>query len=100
VDPSGRIAAIREDVGRHNSLDKLVGAGLRGGFDADRGFCLITSRCSYEMAHKAVVAGFGTLVSVSAPTALAIRTASDAGLTLYSIAGEERHLLYTSPFLP
>jgi FdhD protein len=97
VEPSGSIAAVREDVGRHNSLDKLIGAGLRGGFDATCGFCLITSRCSYEMAHKAVVAGFGTLVSVSAPTALAIRTASEAGLTLYSISGGEDQFLYTPP---
>jgi FdhD protein len=93
--PGGRIQTVREDVGRHNALDKLIGAGLRGAFSCERGFCLITSRCSFEMVQKAVSANFGVLVSISAPTALAIRTAREAGLTLLALDRARRQFLYT-----
>lgn len=93
----GELSAVREDVGRHNSLDKLIGCLNRGGCRLPQGFCLITSRCSFEMVQKAVAAGFPTLVSVGAPTAHAVRLASAAGVMLYSLSRDGEPLLFTSP---
>jgi len=96
-DPGGNVLAAREDVGRHNAFDKLIGHCLRERRGMGDGFALLTARCSYELVEKAALAGVALLATISAPTGLAVARAKEAGLTLVALARPDSMLVMSDP---
>ncbi|PSJ79354.1 formate dehydrogenase accessory sulfurtransferase FdhD [Neisseria iguanae] len=94
---NSNILAAFEDVSRHSALDKLIGHGIREGYDWQQGFTLISSHAGYKMVAKAAAMDIGGFAAVSSPTELAVRLAEQAGMALIGFVREQRFTVYTYP---